>query len=133
MGIFDGSGVFTTYHARLGFRDKIMGGVPKNAKVIEAWIRSKTGVTNEAEIMHMMMRTLYELGLDVEADATPEQIIEASKQVAGGKSAVGFKRDDKGLYIESRQIKALIKECVNILYAGTEGWSNPRADRKSVV
>lgn len=130
MGIFDDSGLFTVYHAQLVFRDRIMGGIPKDAGVIEGWIRSKAGITSEEEIMGLMVKTLYELGIDVPENASHEAIIEASKKIAGGKSAVGFKRDDAGLYIEGRQVKALLKECVNILYSGTEGWANPRAKKK---
>lgn len=128
MGIFDGQ-VFTTYHARLQFRGRIMGGTPKDPGVIEGWLRSKAGVTDEEEITSMMIRTLYELGIDVPNNATTEQVIEASKALAG-KSAVGFKRDNNGLFIEGRQVKAMLKECVNILYGGSEGWANPRAKKK---
>lgn len=130
MGIFDSGELFTMYHARLQMRSQLMGGIPKDPHVIEQWIRSKAGVTDEQEITAMMIRTLYELGIDVPDDATTEQVIEASKQLAG-KAAVGFKRDEQGLYIEGRQVKAMLKECVNIIYSGSEGWANPRAKKKA--
>lgn len=118
------------YAVTLTFDDKLMGGIPQNTEVIEGWIRSKAGVTGEQEINGMMARTLYELGVELSDAPTHQEMIEASKKIAGGKSAVGFKQDDNGLYVESRQVKALVKEVVNILFSGTEGWSNPRAKKK---
>lgn len=119
------------YAVTLTFDDKVMGGIPQNTEVIEGWIRSKTGVTGEQEIGSMMARTMYELGYDLGDNPTIAELTEASKKIAGGKSAVGFKQDDNGLYIENRQVKAMIKEVVNILFSGTEGWSNPRGKKKA--
>jgi hypothetical protein len=65
----------------------------------------------------MMLRTLEELGTEgLQPEMTIEEIESASVKVAGIKQTTGFKRDEHGLYIESRQIKAAIKEACNILY-----------------
>lgn len=110
--------VFTTYDVTIEFRSKLLGGVPKDPKVIEGWLRTKTGISNEEEIRQMMLRTLTDLGAEVSPSMTYEQLVEASEHLAASKQTNGFKRSPEGLYIEDRQIKAAIKESVNILYAG---------------
>lgn len=95
-----------------------MGGTPRNPQVIEGWLRSKTGVTDEEEIQAMMRRTMVELGT-WKPDMSPDEIAEASRQVAALKETTGFKVDaEGGLYLEQRQIKAALKESTNVLYAG---------------
>lgn len=94
-----------------------MGGVPRNPEIVEGWLRSKTGVTDEDEIQSMMRRTMIEMGT-WRPDMSAEEIAEASRTVAQMKETTGFKRDDSGLYIESRQVKAALKESTNILFAG---------------
>ena len=114
----------------LKFRDKLMGGIPQDPKVIEGWLRSKAGITNDEEIRQATMRTLIELGVDVTPEMTYEQMVTASEELASTKSTNGFKRDDDGLYIEGRQVKAAIKESVNILYAGVR-WGKTKKGPKS--
>jgi hypothetical protein len=118
--IFDSSKIFATYAGRIQFRDRIMGGIPKDPKIIEAWLRTKTGVTGEEEIRRATVRTLEELGIEVTADMSYEDMVKASEGVAGKKNTNGFKVTPEGfLYIESRYLKACLRECVNIEYAGT--------------
>jgi hypothetical protein len=117
--IFDSTKIFSTYEGQIQFRDKIMGGIPKDPKIIEAWLRSKTGVTGDEEIRRMTLRTLEEMGADVRPDMTYEELVSASEKVAGQKNTNGFKVTDGKLYIESRYLKACLRECVNIEYAGT--------------
>lgn len=120
MGIFDkqSSDVFATYHARLAFRDKVMGGTPRNPKIIEGWLRSKAGMDDTEEIQQVTYRTLTEMGIEVRPDMTYEELEAASNAVAASKQTNGFKMDENGLYIESRTVKAMLKEVTNILYAG---------------
>jgi hypothetical protein len=33
--------LFTRYRARLVFRDKVLGGVPKDPRLIEGWLRAR--------------------------------------------------------------------------------------------
>lgn len=140
MGIFDtkASGVFTTYRARIRFRDKIMGGTPKDPKIITAWMRSKTGVTDQEELRQMMLRTLEELGAEWPEGVDPknptyEQAVEASEKLAN-RQAVGFKRDENSLYIEGRYIKSMLKEATNIVFEGMPAkeleWTKKATTRK---
>lgn len=121
MGMFDSSKVFTTYHASITFRNLVLGGVPKNPKAIEGWLRSKAGIDKREEIYEAARRTLLELGVkDLPENATYEEMVKASKLLANANS-VGFKVGEQGCYLEGRQVKACLKECVNILFPG-ERW-----------
>ena len=76
------------------------------------------------------MRTLTELGVEVRPDMSYEELFKASEALAAQRQTVGFKADESGIYIESRIIKAALKENVNILYAG-ERWGDTRKGPKS--
>ena len=131
MGIFaSSSNLFVRYRAELQFRDKLMGGIPQNPEVVEGWIRSKSGVSAEEEIQNLVRRTMVEQGT-WKADMTSAEIEQASKLVAGLKETSGFKRDaEGGLFVESRQIKAALKEAVNILYPGEVWGATTRRNAK---
>lgn len=128
VGIFDAdvSTLFVTYRARLRFRDRVVGGTPSNPRLIEGWLRAKMGVTQEQEVLNLTMRTLRELGVSEEIFDTPEQITfetlaQASEAIAAKSNTTMFKREIGGLYIESRIVKAMLKECVATLFPGGTG------------
>lgn len=130
--IFAGNNLFTQYRVTAHFRNKIMGGIPKDPKTIEGWIRSKAGVTDEEEVRYMTRRTLLELGIDVPETATIAEMMQAAEAIAATKSTNGFKFDATGLYVEGRQIKAMLKEATNVLYTG-ERWGPTRKGPKSYL
>ena len=104
---------------QIALRDRIMGGIPRDPKVIEGWLRSKAGITADEELRVATVRTLRDLGVEVAEGATYEQMREASAELAATLKTNCFKRGaDGGLYIESRIVKAMIKESVAILYPG---------------
>lgn len=121
---------FTVYRVGLRMLDKLVGGVPNDPNAIEGWIKSRTLITDEAEQADLMVRTLRDLGVPIPQEATREEVAEAAREVAATTHAVGFKRDERGAYLESRCVKAGIKECVNILYAG-ERWGKTSKGPKS--
>lgn len=92
----DRTRLFTHYRVSIQFRAKIMGGIPKDPAIIEGWLRSKAGVTDQTEILEMTRRTLESLGLEVAADATIDDMIAASEKVAAVKSTNGFLRGEYG-------------------------------------
>jgi hypothetical protein len=109
--------VYTRYAVTLVMRDRLMGGIPKDPTIVEAWLRQKAGITNRTEdLRQFMLRTLSELGHPVTPEMSWEEIEELSERVSAVRHTQGFKSDERGLYIESRAIKAMIKECVSILY-----------------
>lgn len=134
MGIFDQHpSIFTTYRARIIFRDRLMGGIPMEPRMIEGWLRGKAGISDQEEIRRAMLTTLLELGADVTPGMSYDELVLASEKVAAIKNTVGFKRDHDGLYIESRTIKAMLKECTNILFAGKDRWGVTRKGPKAFL
>ncbi len=132
MGIFDRTtDLFSNYRATIQFRDRVMGGIPKDPKIIEAWMRTKTGIDDKEELRRAMFRTLSEQGIDV-TDMTYEQALTASESLAGMQSCNGFKSGEHGLYLESRVVKSMLKECTNILFAGKR-WGATKKGPKSFL
>lgn len=86
----------------------IAGGTPTDPNVAAGWLKTKLGVDSDDLIREMVAEVMVERG--VTAD-------EAVKVVDTKKHLNGFKRDEHGLYIEGRQLKAGIKEAVNVAYA----------------
>lgn len=119
MGIFKtDSDTFTTYQVAIQVRDRLMGGVPKDPRVIEGWLKKRAEIDDIEDLRRAVLRTVQELGADVPADASYEDLDAALTQIAGEKGTNGFKRDEAGIYIEGRQLKSMLRECVSILFSG---------------
>lgn len=86
----------------------IAGGTPTDPKVAEGWLRTKLGIDKDDLIREKVAETMIERG--VTAD-------EATAIVSENKHLNGFKRDERGLYIEGRQLKAAIKEAASVAVA----------------
>lgn len=89
----------------------IAGGTPTDPKVAEGWIRTKGALGQDAKddlIRQAVAEVMVERGIGAD---------EAVAEVAKNKSLNGFKRDESGLYIEGRQLKAAIKEAASVAYA----------------
>jgi len=82
----------------------IAGGTPTDQKVAEGWLKTKLGAKDDL-LREMVAETMAERG--VTAD-------EAAKIVDTNKHLNGFKRDEDGLYIEGRQLKAALKEAASV-------------------
>lgn len=95
---------------------KIVGGVPGNQKVAEGWLRTKLADKDDL-IRQMVAETMVERGVDGD---TATAIVDAEQHLNG------FKRDENGLYIEGRQLKAAIKEAASVAAAAGKvngkGW-----------
>ena len=139
MGIFDSQvDLYTTYRAKLQFRDKIMGGTPRDPKLVMGWLKARMGVDELERQRILTIDTMREAGaLDGLSPAkihelTLDQLEEIAEKLGESRQVNGFKRDDNGLYIESRTVKAMFKEVTNILFAG-EKWGVTRKGPKSMV
>ena len=141
--------VFARYALALNWRDRLAGGTPSDPKLIEGWLKTKMpGMTSDIERRHMLIRTLEEMGSPLLAEAdimsiSMEQLEEAASKVAASRGANGFKRpyswivtNPDGtertvgyLAIETRHLKAGIKEWVNILFAGTRWGRTQKAPK----
>ena len=118
--------LFARYRARIEFTGKLLGGVPKNPKVIEGWIRSKLVEVPDDEIRMLAAKTAREMGVDLPEGIAPEEedriLDRIASEMSGEIQTNGFKRDEQGLYIEERQVKAAIKEAVNIHFGKRAKW-----------
>lgn len=84
---------------------RIAGGTPTDPKVAEGWLKTKMGWDDDSLIQSAVAEIMAERGVSAE---------EAVQIVNTNRHLNGFKRDEKGLYIEGRQAKAAIKESANI-------------------
>ncbi len=81
--------------------NRLVGGTPSDPKLIEGWLKANMPEVEELERAKLAATTLQEVGSTVD---------EASKGMW-----TTFKRDETGIYIEGRQLKAAYKEAANIL------------------
>ena len=97
---FDPSDLYDIRPVVIRLRGQLRGGVPRNPDVIRAWVESSTGFKDEKSE-------------ELTAEAKEQMLDEVAE-----KMWTGFYRDDfHGLYIEARQVKAMIKQ--SAVYAGT--------------
>ena len=101
----------------------INGGTPTDPNVAEGWLRSKLGVGKDDLIREAVAEIMVERGVDAEA---------AAEIVAANRHLNGFKRDERGLYIEGRQLKSAIKEAANIRWPNGR-WSFDKNGRVRLV
>ncbi len=88
---------YSKYRIRLAFRDRVFGGYPKNRELIRSWIKSRTGHDDEQTDKQV-----------AEAEAALEgQLLEES-------TWTGFPRDEVGVYLDSRAVKAMLRECFSV-------------------
>lgn len=85
----------------------IAGGTPTDSNVAEAWLRTKLADSDDL-IREAVAEVMAERGVTAE---------EATAIVSTNKHLNGFKRDETGLYIEGRQLKACIKEAASVAMA----------------
>ena len=91
---------FDTYAVKIKFAD-LVGGAPKTEKMIEGWINS-TNKERTTEVRQQLV--------DAAKETLPELVDEQAE-----KNSIGFKSDERGLFIEGRQIQAMLKESGNII------------------
>lgn len=95
----------------------IAGGTPTDPKVAEGWLKTKLGIDKDSVIREKVAEVMIERGLTAD---------EATAIVSDTKHLNGFKRDERGLYIEGRQLKAALKEAASIAVAADKltlrGW-----------
>lgn len=85
----------------------LAGGVPTDPRVAEGWLRTK--LTDKDDLIRdLVAQTMVERGITAD---------EAATEVDKLKHLNGFKRDEHGLYIEGRQLKAAIKEAAGVARA----------------
>ena len=89
---YDYGHLITKWNVELKFVDQVQGGIPRHGEMIETWLQSR-------HMPDLVEQTIQEVDLVDEAE----------------KMWCGFKRDERGLYLEDRQVKALLKEASTML------------------
>ena len=106
----------------------LAGGTPSDPNVAEGWLRTKLGMDPGELLRTKVAETMIERGISSE---------EATEEVSRNKHLNGFKRDDNGLYIEGRQLKAALKEAASVaVSSGTldaRGWGKTNKGLKSYL
>lgn len=131
VSIFAGRDVFTAYRVELTFTDRVMGGTPQKPEIIESWLRTRI-LGGDEELRIQLIKTLDDIGIEVPADATREEVITAANQMAASRQGNTFQRDERGLCLGDYQFKAMVKEATNILFAGSR-WGVTKKGPKNAV
>ena len=84
--------LYKKYGVQIQIRDKLLGGKPKTEKLIEGWLRARGREDT------------------IEREKEEIDLMEDEKRAWSG-----FKKDEKGLYLDSYQIKGMIKEVIKVL------------------
>lgn len=100
---------------------ELHGGVPMNPEVARKWLQVRVG-GDEEYLANLQAQVVVELGLD--KDLTDDEILD---EMTRRNNLNGFKRLTSGeLYIEGRQVKAMLKEAASIAvqggHLGARGW-----------
>ena len=95
--LFDSSELYDRYNVTIKVRNRIMGGVPKSSEVIEAWVRARTGYDDEL------------------TKAQTEEALATQVAEEAEKMWTGFPGDERGLFVATRQIKAMLRESATML------------------
>lgn len=105
----------------------IAGGTPSDPSVAEGWLKTKLAEPDDL-IRAKVAEVMVERGITAE---------EATAEVNKLKHLNGFKRDENGLYIDGRQLKAAIKEAGSIAVAAGKlkksGWGSTNKGIKSFL
>lgn len=88
---------------------RLVGGTPTDPRVAEGWIKSKLADKDD-----LLRETVAEIMIERGVDA------DAASQLASLQGLTGFKRDENGLYIEGRQLKACLKEAACVAMAANK-------------
>jgi len=130
--------IFAIYRVEVQFRGQVLGGIPKNPKLLEHWIRTRAMGSPEAQ-RQLFIASLRLLGVDIPEQATEEQVTEATKLMADWTGCTFF-RDERGLMLRGYNFKRCLREACAIRFSGSEKWGPTRkwplgyfAERVSIV
>lgn len=93
---FDTSELYEVFNVSIKLRDQLHGGQPKNPDLLKGWIAATTEHNDEKTTAQ-------------EKEAR-EVLLEPTEE----KSWNGFPADERGMFVWTRQIKAMFKECASM-------------------
>ena len=88
------------------------GGTPRNPDVVRSWLAAKAGWTDEQQIDAEVAKIFA-----LDPEAPDEQVAAEAAGNLADRRVNGFRRDEHGLYLEGRCLKACIKEGASIARA----------------
>jgi len=91
---------YDTYKVKIRLKD-LVGGIPMNPALVESWVNARNRDKTKAE-----REAIRDAHLDMLKDVTDD-----TKE----RNGIGFHRVDGQLCIEGRQVKAMLKECANVI------------------
>lgn len=89
------------YTCTITVKNRLVGGIPTNADLIAGWVQANMKEATKEEREKLVTATIDQL------PALAEERAE--------KTWTTFKADAEGIYFEGRNVKAMLKECANIL------------------
>lgn len=89
--------LYDIYAVTIQVRDRVCGGMPRNKDLIANWVKASTGYDDEKTA-----KLIQE-----DADLVVNEVAE--------KSWIGFGKDEKGLLIPCRNVKAMLKQSASLL------------------
>ena len=96
------------YDLKMRFRDRLMGGIPKNPDLIGDWLKAR--MPSDAAIAK---RTVA--GEAISSVETLTKEVEQTIEAVEERAWTGFQSDDHGLFVRQDHIKAHFKDCGNVL------------------
>jgi len=98
--LLDNNNLYERYEVEVEVLDRLDGGVPKNPEIIEKWVKARTKFDD-----------------DLTKKQIEDHVRDIKQEVEDTASGMwcGFKADDVGIYIDARQVKALLRECMTML------------------
>ena len=112
---FSAARLYDRYAVTIRMRDRLVGGIPETEDLIAAHIRARTGHDDEqtktqiAEVL-ASRKAAKTPKAAAKADAEFAALTEEKVEEAVEKCSNGFLADECGLYIHSRNIKAMLRE-----------------------
>lgn len=101
MSLISDLNLWTKYSVTLEFTTRCIGGCPNSKDLIMGWLKTKNIASTDGELKALVEATASELDGKVEEKASAMWTV--------------FKKNEQGIYIEGRQVKAMFKESANIL------------------
>jgi hypothetical protein len=120
---------FARYHAEIQVRERLVGGIPKDADTIKQWLKARLELDDRA-IIELAEETEQAMVDDSGTRPSADALLDALAAKSGGN---GFKRVDGQLVYEGRCMKAALKEGANVAFPGTSWPGKPSGIRKGLM
>ncbi len=87
---------FTTYDTEISFEGTLLGGIPKDPKIIGSWMKRNLGAAPDEVLRQRLLETVQSLGHDtteLAKEQDVEKLNEAITELVGEVKTVGFRKN----------------------------------------